>query len=187
MGRCARASAWKKERPWQGLAHPHAGRYGLLGVLVDGVPPGVTCTILLAVGPAGAQQIAATLTVVGSGEARFAKPINLRDGVPLWYKASLPDVNAATRTADIVQTAAERNVERLAETLGKTGGVQGIGTGGRLLVGGSGRGTGRAQAAAADVIADTIAGYGLMTRTLRKAADKVLTRPSTEIDDQEAI
>lgn len=102
MGYRERASAWKKSQPWQGLAHPHVGKYGLLGLLVDGVPEGERCTIILGVGPQGVQQQAAELVVVGSGEAKFVKPINLRDGVPLWFKSSCPGVNVASRTADIV-------------------------------------------------------------------------------------
>lgn len=104
MGRAARANGgWRQRAPWQGIAHPHAGPYGIMAVLVNGVPEGVRQTSIdLAVGPAGYQQEAIRLQVTGDGTALLPEPLNLRDAVPLWFRASRPEVNVGVRTADLV-------------------------------------------------------------------------------------
>lgn len=102
MGWAARRNGgWRLRTIWRQIEHPHAGAFGLLGVGVAGVPDDATCEIDIAVGPAGSQQEAARLTVRGSGTAVFPEALNLRDGVPVWFRASLPDVVVSITTADI--------------------------------------------------------------------------------------
>src|SRR5687768_12751177 len=171
MGYAARASKWKLRQPWQGLAHPHTGRYGLLSMLVDGVPEGVECTILLGVGPETAQQIAATLVVRGSGEAVFEKPVNLRDGVALWFKSSLPGVSVATRTADIVKTPQEARAEAVIGALATVAPFGLLGVPPRRL------------------LANLPPGRGRIARAVEQAAEVIAApdRPRTKIDDPEAV
>lgn len=101
MGWAQRANrGWRKTAPWQGIAHPHAGGYGLMAVLVNGTEG--RAEVDLAVGPSGYQQELARIAVSGDGTAILPEPVNLRDGVALWFRASQPGVNVAARTADIV-------------------------------------------------------------------------------------
>ena len=96
---------WRDRAPWQGIPHPYRGHYGLMALLVVGMPESGDVAIDLGVGPQGRQQPLVQLTLpasAGDGSVDLSKPVNLRDGVPLWFRASDPGVVIAVRAADIV-------------------------------------------------------------------------------------
>lgn len=101
MGWGERASKWRLGSIWTQIEHPHTAAFGLLSVGVSGLADGAYCEIDLAVGPSGAQQETARLTVRGNGQAIFPEPLNLRDGVAIWFRASDPACRLSIATADI--------------------------------------------------------------------------------------